>query len=273
MSKFGVLFAVRATTDIFEEMRKVREIGCECCQITMWNPAMYTDEVAEKLMTASKEYGIEISTLWAGWTGPTAWNFTEGPMVLGIVPAAYRMQRMQELMQAAEFAEKIGVSRIATHVGFLPENMNDPQYFDILAALKQIVAKCRAHNVNVLFETGQETPTTLLRTREDVGLDNLGINLDPANFILYGKANPVDALDTIGKYVRDVHAKDGLYPTNGRELGAEVALGKGKVNFPMLIAGLNALGYDGPITIEREIDGEQQLADIASGKAFLEKLI
>ena len=273
MSKFGVMFGVRATTDIFEEMRKVRDMGCECCQISMWNPAMYTDEVAEKLMTASKEYGIEISTLWAGWTGPTAWNFTEGPMVLGIVPAAYRMQRMQELMKAAEFAEKIGVSRIATHVGFLPENMNDPQYFDILAALKQIVAKCKAHNVNFLFETGQETPVAMLRYIEAIGMDNVGVNMDTANLILYGKANSADAITVFGKYVMDTHIKDGFYPTDGLHLGREVKVGEGMANLPEVIRRLKEVGYTGNYIIEREISGEQQTKDIKETLEYLKTLV
>ena len=100
-------------------------------------------------------------------------------------------------------------------------------------------------------------------------MDNVGVNLDPANLILYGKANPVDALDTIGTYVRDVHAKDGCYPTDGRALGRETALGEGQVNFPALIAKLKTLGYDGPVTVEREIDGEQQIADILKAKKLL----
>jgi sugar phosphate isomerase/epimerase len=83
----------------------------------------------------------------------------------------------------------------------------------------------------------------------------------------------VDALGVIGKYVRDVHAKDGCYPTDGRTLGREMPLGEGLVNFPALIKGLQALGYDGAITIEREISGEQQIADIMKAKALLENCI
>ena len=90
---------------------------------------------------------------------------------------------------------------------------------------------------------------------------------------MYGKANPVDAVGIIGKYVRDVHAKDGNYPTCGRSLGNETPLGEGKVNFPALIAALREVGYDGPLTIEREIDGDEQIKDILSAKAMLEELI
>ena len=113
----------------------------------------------------------------------------------------------------------------------------------------------------------------MLRTIEDIGAENVGVNLDPANLLMYGKANPVDALDVIGRYVRGVHAKDGEYPTDGRSLGVEKPLGQGRVNFPALLAKLHALGYDGALTIEREISGPQQIEDIRAAKAFLQRIV
>lgn len=106
-----------------------------------------------------------------------------------------------------------------------------------------------------------------------MGLPNLAVNLDPANLILYGKANPVDALEVIGKYVRGVHGKDGCYPTNGHDLGAETPMGQGRVDFPALLKGLHALGYDGCITIEREIEGDQQAVDILAARDMLQGIL
>lgn len=125
----------------------------------------------------------------------------------------------------------------------------------------------------LLFETGQETPVTMLRCFEVVGTDNWGINLDTANLILYGKGNPVDALDVFGKYVRNLHAKDGCYPTNGHDLGEETRLGDGKVDFHALFVKLHALGYDGPVTIEREIEGAQQDVDVLYARDYLKQII
>jgi len=99
------------------------------------------------------------------------------------------------------------------------------------------------------------------------------VNLDPANLLMYGKANPVDALDLLGPFVLGVHAKDGLYPTEPDKLGREVAIGQGKVDFPRFIAKLKAVGYKGPITIEREISGPKQTEDILASKKFLEGLV
>ena len=113
----------------------------------------------------------------------------------------------------------------------------------------------------------------MLRYIETVGTGNLGINFDTANLILYGKANSVDALEVFGKYVRNTHFKDGMYPTCGNELGIEVALGDGKANVPGIIAKLKELNYQGAYVIEREIAGDQQIADINKAKSLIESCL
>lgn len=257
---------------ISEQFARLKEFGIPTCQLNCWKTELFTDETAAEIKAAQEEHGIEISALWCGWAGPCTWNFYEGQTTLGLVPAAYRYDRMKELVKGAEFAEKLGVTDVITHCGYLPENPCSAEFAEIVTCLKWLLKKFAAHGCNFLFETGQETPVTLLRTIEEVGMENVGINLDPANLILYGKANPVDALDVFGKYVRNVHGKDGLYPTDGRHLGKEVAMGEGKVNYPAFIKRLAEIGYTGPITIEREISGEQQREDIRKACELLRKL-
>ena len=273
MNKIGALIKFRVETDIDLEMKKAKDIGCECCQISVWDMTLYTEENARRITEASKRYGVEISTLWVGWSGPKEWNFTAGPMTLGIVPEAYRMIRTAEILQGADFAKKIGVSRIATHVGFLPENINDAQYFDIIAALRYIASECKKKEIFFLFETGQETPTTLLRVIEEIGYDNVGINMDTANLILYGKANAADAITVFGKYVMDTHIKDGLYPICGKKLGKEVKVGEGEANVPEVIKRLQKINYGGSYIVEREINGDQQTQDIIETIAYLKKIL
>ncbi len=273
MIKLGVLVNLNQREDIVGKIREVSEMGFSFCQISCWDPNCYTDAYAERIANALHTYGVTVSSFWAGWTGKGVWNFYDGPATLGIVPEYARFQRILELKAGSDFAKKIGASQLATHAGFLPENPCAENYRGVICALREVAQHCKDNGQYFLFETGQETPVALRRVIEDVGLDNLGINLDPANLILYGKANPVDALDTIGEYVRDVHGKDGCYPTNGHDLGEEMPLGEGKVNFPALVAKLKALGYDRTITIEREISGDRQKKDILAGKALLEGLI
>ncbi len=112
-------------------------------------------------------------------------------------------------MLGADFAEMIGAPNMATHVGFIPENPSTAEYRGVFGAVKQIAEYCKSKNIHFNFETGQETPVTLMRMITDLENDFVGINLDPANLIMYGKGNPIDAVGIFGSRVRGVHVKDG----------------------------------------------------------------
>lgn len=270
--RVGVMADLTGDTRIEDKFREIREMGMESCQLVCWDRRLLDSAVALKVKDAMEEYGITVTAFWCGWEGPKYWNFYEGQATLGLVPEAYRFQRMQMLMEGSDFAGELGIQDVVTHAGYMPENPWDPKYPEIIACLKSLAAHYQRNGQYFLFETGQETPVTLKRAIEDIGCNNLGINLDPANLIMYGKANPVDALDVFGEYIRGVHGKDGCYPVGGRELGAEVPLGQGKVDYPALIRGLKHWGYDGDITIEREISGEEQRKDIRLSKEVLERV-
>ena len=271
-NKIGVMVNYNYGVDLNEKFKKNCELGIYSCQLCIWNVDIFKDEEQIAYVSeAIKNTEVNVSALWAGYTGPVMWNFTEGPDTIGLVPAAYRFKRLEELTWASDFAEKIGVKNIVTHVGFIPENPSHPDFNGTVAALKHLCGYMKEKDQFFLFETGQETPTTLLRTIENIGTGNLGINLDTANPILYGKANPLDALDVFGKYVMNTHIKDGFYPTNGMYLGNEARAGDGKANIPAVVAKLiNEYNYEGPFTIEREISGDQQIADIVYAKKLLE---
>jgi sugar phosphate isomerase/epimerase len=192
--QIGVMIPVRKNTNIRVELEKVRDMGLQSCQFSMWDPTMYTDELAEQINQAVAETGVIISTFWAGYSGPVEWNFTYGPLTAGLVPQAYRGIREKELLAGSAFAEKIHVKQVATHVGFLPENYFDPDFRGTVASLKKICQVMKERGQIFLFETGQETPVTVLRAIEEIGLDNVGINFDTANLMLYGKGNAADQL-------------------------------------------------------------------------------
>lgn len=272
MLNIGIIIS-HTKENMEEKFAQAAAQGFHHCQLTSWDPSIWSEDDAAKIRGLCEKYDIEVTAFWCGWAGPRFWNFTDGPETLGIVPVAYRGERVQNLLDGAAYARLLGVTDVVTHMGFIPENMSDPNYPGVCSAVKEIARVLKHYGQNLLFETGQETPVVLLRLFEDVGTGNLYVNLDPANLILYGKANPVDSLQVFGKYVRGVHAKDGLYPTDGKELGREVKVGTGMVNFPALLKGLHELGYDGSLTIEREIDGPQQIADIAETKEYLSQLI
>jgi sugar phosphate isomerase/epimerase len=173
----------------------------------------------------------------------------------------------------SDFAKLVGIKQVQTHCGFIPEDPADPAYPQIVEAIRTVAKHCQGNGQDFLMETGQETPITMLRAIRDVNMPNLAVGLDTANLVLYGKSNPVDAVDILGPHVRNLHAKDGLWPTNPDKLGEEVLMGKGVVDFHKVFTKLHRLGYKGPVAIERETSGAQQVADVRQEKLFLEKVL
>ncbi len=253
-------------------IQELEELGLDTCQVNAWNTDILTEENANRLKEMAGDK-VRIASVWVGWPGPKAWNFIDGPSTLGLVPKEYRYVRMEALKRGADFAKILGVNDIVTHVGFIPENPSTTEYRETVIAVREVASYCKNLNIYFNFETGQETPITLIRTIEDVGLDNLGINLDPANLLLYGKANPVDAVDIFKGLIRGVHVKDGKYPTDGKHLGEETPVGEGLVNFPVLIDRLVKYNYKGPLIIEREISGPKQKEDILKAKNILLEIL
>lgn len=249
---------------------KVHALGLPTCQV-------YVEDlergVSTRLLEALDRHHIEATSVVVGGPGREVWDFYEGPLTIGVVPRDTRAARIARIKQASDFAKECGIPAVQTHCGFIPENPNDPLYKETVAAVREVVEYCRRNGQTFRYETGQETPITLVRAMQDVGLHNQGVNFDLANLILYGKANPVDAIEILAPYVQGIHAKDGLWPTNPRELGREVPIGQGKVDFPKIIARLKQLNYQGAVTIEREISGPEQIEDVRAAIAYLQRVI
>ena len=266
--RLGLIIGIGKDPDA--AMAKVRDLGLPTSQIFVDEFEM---DLVGKLRQALEKHQMEATSLVVGGPGKEVWDFYQGPLTIGLVPRDTRAARIAHIKNASDFAKQCGIQAVQTHCGFIPENPNDPVYKETITAMKEVAGYCKNNGQNFRYETGQETPITLVRAIEDVGLDNQGVNFDLANLILYGKANPVDAIELLGPYVQGIHAKDGLFPTNPKDLGKEVPIGKGKVDFPRIIEQLKRLNYQGAVTIEREISGPQQVADVREAKAYLEKLI
>ncbi len=266
--RLGLIIGIGKDPD--SAMAKIHDLGLPTCQVFVEE---IEPELAGRLRRALDKHEIEASSLVVGGPGKEVWDFYQGPLTIGLVPRETRDARIAHIKRASDFAKQCGIDAIQTHCGFIPENPNDTVYKETVTAMREVAGYCKRNGQNFRYETGQETPITLVRAMQDVGLDNQGVNFDLANLILYGKANPVDAIELLGPYVQGIHAKDGLWPTNPSELGQEVSIGKGKVDFPRIIRRLKELNYRGAVTIEREISGPQQVEDVRAAKVYLEKLI
>ena len=266
--RLGIVTGISADPD--PAIKRVHDLGFPTCQLGFRS---LDDAVASKLRDATAKYGVEVTSAIAGGPGPEIYDFYKGPLTIGLAPRQYREARIKRIKEVSDFAKKAGIPGVQTHCGFIPENPNEPLYTETVNAIRAVAQYCKENGQTFRCETGQETPITLIRAINDVGLDNVGINFDVGNLILYGKANPIDAVELFGSHIMGIHAKDGLYPTNPKELGREVPIGEGKVNFPVLIGLLKKVGYQNPLTIEREIEGAKQTQDILASKAYLEKII
>ena len=266
--RLGLIIGINNDPD--RALARVASLGIPTAQIYVEE---FGEELGAKLRAALDKYKIEATSLVVGGPGREVWDFYEGPLTIGLVPRGTRDARSRHIRTASAFAKECGIMAVQTHCGFLPEDPNDPLYKETVVVLRDLAGLCKENGQNFRYETGQETPITLVRAIEDVGLDNQGVNFDLANLILYGKANPLDAIETLAPYIQGIHAKDGLWPTDPKNLGKEVPIGKGKVDFLRIIRRLKELHYEGAVTIEREISGQQQLEDVRAAKLFLEQLI
>jgi L-ribulose-5-phosphate 3-epimerase len=255
-------------------IQKVKSLGFPTCFLSTDSYlGKYSKSLATQISGLLEKYAIQATTIEVVGPGKLVWDFLEGPSTIGVVPRATRQARIDALKQTSDFAKLLGIPQLQTHCGFIPENPNDALYKETVAAIREVARHCAGNGQSFLMETGQETPTTLKRVIHDVKLPNLGIGLDTANLILYGKANPVDAVEILEQYVKSVHAKDGNWPTDPMKLGEEVRIGEGHVDFAKVLKGLQQVGYTGAITIERETSGPQQLQDVKQEKLYLERIL
>jgi len=255
-------------------IKRVRDMGFSNCFLSLDGYiAKFTLDAAEQIGGLLAKYDLVATTVEVVGPEPLEWNFIQGPSTIGLVPPTTRAARIDALKQVSDFAKLLGISQVQTHCGFIPENPADALYSGSVEAIRTVAQHCRGNGQYFLMETGQETPTTMLRVIRDVHMPNLGVGLDTANLILYGKANPVDAVEILGPHVRSVHAKDGKWPTDPSKLGEEVPIGQGLVDFKKVFTELRDFGYSGAITIERETSGPQQIEDVKNEKKYLERIL
>lgn len=230
-------------------------------------------EQAIQLKSKFKQAGIDISVVFCGFDGESYEDIATVKKTVGLVPQETRTQRLEHARKISDFTSLLQVEAVGMHIGFIPEDESDPDYKELVRITQDYCDYCRHNDQRVHLETGQETADILLTFLKDVNRENLAVNFDPANMILYGSGEPLPALELVGQYVKSVHCKDAKWSSSPQvEWGLETPLGEGDVNFEKFLSTLHTLGYKGPLTIEREISGDEQLQDIAKGVELLNEL-
>ena len=185
----------------------------------------------------------------------------------GIVPDDCWWDNRELALRAIELTAELKVQYLSMHFGFI-DAKNPAKEKTLIERTRMLADAAEENNVMLLMETGQESAMELSDFLEKVHHHALGVNFDPANMILYGKGNPVEAVGILGPWIKHVHIKDGIQTKTPGTWGTEVVWGTGEVNADKFLKALKAAGFAGALAIEREGD-DNRLGDI---KQAVEKL-
>lgn len=254
-----------------------RELGVPTIQVHAPHVETRTTRAAEAFLQKCSDAGITITAVFGGFEGESYADIATTARTVGLVPEATRAARVQEMKEISDFTKLLGCTTVALHIGFVPEDSKSLSYRNLIETTRDLLDHVAGNGQKLHLETGQESADHLLHFISDVQRENLFINFDPANMILYGTGEPIAALRKVGHLVRSIHCKDAKWAAadvRGTAWGQEVPLGDGDVGMETYLRTLLEIGYVGPLTIEREIpqDRERQKADIGQAVRLLTSL-
>ncbi len=279
--KIGVI------TDCFklpldESIKLAGKLGFDGIQIYAttgeFSPEVLTTERKSEVRSLLMENHLEISALCGDMGG------------YGFQIESDNAERIQKTKRIIDLAEEFEVGVITTHIGVIPENKDNPRYSVMLDAMCKCGEYAADKKITLAIETGPEKASTLLSFLKDTN-GGIGVNLDPANFVMVTGQDPVEAVQVLGKYIVHTHAKDGVMlkqtdpeiiydcfakggieALNVADYFLETPLGDGDVDYAKYINALRGIGYDGYLTIERET-GENPISDIQKSLNTLRNII
>ena len=264
-----------AGPDPAQTLRDAKEFGLRAGQLGFPEGLSLTD-AADRWDQALTAEAFSITTALCSYEGEDYSDIPAVMQTVGLVPPETRARRIEHTKAVSDLASKLGIDSVACHIGFLPHDPADPLYEEMRNIALDLAQYCNSNGQNFTLETGQEPAKVLIRFIADVHHPNLKINFDPANMILYGTGDPIEALTVLAEHVVSVHCKDGDWPSmeDPAALGRELPLGKGKVNIPAFVKKLKEIGYRGILAIEREgvQDANERAADIRGAIKLLRDL-
>jgi sugar phosphate isomerase/epimerase len=270
--EIGVMFWAGA--DARKTLQNVKQFGVRAGQLG-FPGELPLDGAAERWDEALTGEHFMAVTAVCSYVGEDYADIPTVQRTVGLVPAATRQERIARTKAVSDIAAKLAIDSVGCHIGFVPHDPNQLLHADIVKVVRELCDYCAKNGQSFALETGQEPAKVLLRFMEDVDRQNLKINFDPANMILYGTGDPIEALDVLGPYVISVHCKDGDWPPvdQPEALGVERPLGEGAVDIPRFLSKLKESGYRGILSVEREEpDQKKRAADLRKAIALLKTL-
>jgi len=266
----GVLLSIGP--DFADRLRRIKAAGFATIQLVGPMGEWLADPKRSQVKQTIAESGLRVTSVAAIYERESYADIAAVRATVGLLPEATRAARIQDTKRCSDFANEVGAPNVSSHIGYIPEDRADPTYGALVAAVQEICDYLGRPRMSFCLETGQESAGLLRQFIGDVGRDNLKVNFDPANMIAYGTGDPMEALEVLAPWVRGVHCKDAVWPPGEGQLGEERPLGEGAVGMERFLAKLKEVGYEGPVTIEREVSGEQQMADFLRGKELLDRI-
>ena len=269
----GVFASIDAGLGV--KLEVARDLGVHTIHLHTPHAGSRTPQRAAEFNKRLADFGITITCVFAGFEGESYADIPTVKRTVGLMPRETRAARTTELKAIADFARELKVDVVGIHLGFVPHDKSDPDYREMLDITRGVCDHCKRNGQALHLETGQEPVDVLIEFLDDVDRDNLFVNFDPANMILYGAGEPIPALEKLGSRVHSIHCKDATWSDKpGETWGRETPLGEGDVDMGAFVKTLKKIGYDGPLTIEREIPEEpaRQKAEIGGAIELLERL-
>ncbi len=270
----GVIFWARNDQTAAEQLQALKALGVQCAQMGISGEFQVAGKAAEWKAAAAAE-DFRLLTVTAAYNGEDYADIPTVERTVGFIPPATRAEREARTLEVIDFAAAVGIPVFACHVGFVPHDAGNANYDAVKSMVQRICDACAQHGMSFHLETGQEPADVLMHFIQDTGRANLLINFDPANMILYGTGDPIEAMETLRTKIRSVHVKDGDWPDKAKpgSLGSERPLGAGSVGMERYVAKLKEIGYTGPLVIEREgTDPERWKSDMLAAIPMMRKL-
>ena len=260
-------------------IKKAKELGAQGIQIYTTegelSPENLSSSKRKELLDMVTSNGLVISALCGDLGGH------------GFIDEKDNEWKIDKSKRIMDLAKDLNTDVITTHIGVVPEDKKNKRYDVMGEACEKLGSYGDSVGAIFAIETGPERAVILKGFLDDLDSNGVRVNLDPANLVMVTGDDPAEAVFQLKDYIVHTHAKDGvmllkkspeiIYGMIEEEIKTgsaflEVPLGEGSVDFMKYLKALDDIGYEGFLTIEREV-GEDPEKDIKLAIAFLHDTI
>lgn len=248
--------------DPLELITFTQQCGIQCVQLSL--VPVLEDLAWSEVGAQLDQGGVEIISGMLETVGEDYSSLTTIAKTGGVRPDETWQATWRRSEKVAQIAGDLGLRLVTMHAGFIPEEQGNERS-KMIGRLQQLGDLFCSSDIDLAFETGQETDEVLIQALTELSHPSIGVNFDPANMILYNKGNPVTAMQKLSPWIKQIHIKDAIFTDVEGEWGFEVPVGTGDVDWKSFLA---AMPEDVDLVIEREV-GEDRIKDIKTAIEIL----